>query len=122
MLVQSNAGNPCDLLTITSFNDSEAVMSKKKAIILSSRVHPGETGASYMMKGVIDYLVGPSIGARILRDTFIFKIVPMLNPDGVIVGNTRSDLNGDDMNRHWQEPSREMHPILFNFKELIKST
>ena len=104
MLVQSNAGNPCDMLTITSFNDSEAVMSKKKAIILSARVHPGETGASYMMKGVIDFLVGPSIGARILRDTFIFKIVPMLNPDGVIVGNTRSDLNGDDMNRQWQDP------------------
>jgi len=26
---------------------------------------------------------------QLLRDTFIFKIVPMLNPDGVIVGNYR---------------------------------
>ena len=47
-----------------------------------------------MMKGVIDDLLGPSIVARILRDNFIFKIVPMLNPDGVILGNTRCHLLG----------------------------
>ncbi len=29
---------------------------------------------------------------RILRDRMIFKIVPMLNPDGVVVGNTRCSL------------------------------
>jgi len=54
-----------------------------------------------MMKGVIDYLVGPSIGARILRDNFIFKIIPMMNPDGVILGNTRCSLVGQDLNRQW---------------------
>jgi murein tripeptide amidase MpaA len=54
-----------------------------------------------MMKGVIDYLVGPSIGARILRDNFIFKIIPMMNPDGVILGNTRCSLAGLDLNRMW---------------------
>lgn len=94
MLCQSNAGNPIDILTITNFTDSELQMKQKKAFILSSRVHPGETGASYMMKGVIDYLVGPSIGARILRDNYIFKIIPMVNPDGVILGNTRCSLIG----------------------------
>ncbi len=69
-------------------------MKLKKAIIFSARVHPGETGASYMMKGIIDYLVGPTVEARILRDNFIFKIVPMVNPDGVILGNTRCSLVG----------------------------
>lgn len=54
-----------------------------------------------MMKGVIDYLVGPSVEARILRDHFIFKIIPMLNPDGVILGNTRCSLSGLDLNRQW---------------------
>jgi murein tripeptide amidase MpaA len=109
-------------LTITTFSDSEAVQNKKKGIILSSRVHPGETGASYMIKGVIDYLVGPSVGARILRDHFVFKIIPMLNPDGVILGNTRCSLSGLDLNRAWQDPPKEIHPILYQFKELIKST
>ena len=28
-------------------------------------------------------------------------IVPMINPDGVIVGNSRVNLGGVDMNRRW---------------------
>ena len=122
MLCQTNAGNIIDILTITTFTDTEQAMKQKKAIILSARVHPGETGASYMMKGVIDYLVGPSIGARILRDNFIFKIIPMVNPDGVILGNTRCSLIGKDLNRQWQEPTQEAHPVLFYMKQTIKKT
>jgi len=34
-----------------------------------------------------------------LRDLYVFKIVPMLNPDGVIIGNYRCSLVGDDLNR-----------------------
>lgn len=52
-----------------------------------------------MIKGVIDYLVGPTLDAKILRDNFIFKIVPMLNPDGVINGGYRCGLAGVDLNR-----------------------
>lgn len=58
-----------------------------------------------MMKGMIDYLVGPGLGARILRDNFVFKIVPMLNPDGVINGHTRCGMTGVDLNRVWIEPN-----------------
>jgi cytosolic carboxypeptidase protein 2/3 len=47
-----------------------------------------------MMKGCIDYLTGPTEGAQRLRQKFVFKIVPMLNPDGVIVGNYRTGLAG----------------------------
>jgi hypothetical protein len=43
---------------------------------------------------MIDYLTGDTSGALILRHNFIFKIVPMLNPDGVINGNTRVNLAG----------------------------
>lgn len=63
------------------------------------RVHPGETNASWMMKGVLDYLTSDSLQAVALRDKFVFKIVPMLNPDGVIVGNYRCSLAGGDLNR-----------------------
>ncbi len=34
-----------------------------------------------------------------LRDKYVFKIVPMLNPDGVITGNYRCSLGGYDLNR-----------------------
>lgn len=37
--------------------------------------------------------------AKYLRNNFVFKIIPMLNPDGVIVGNNRTSLSGLDLNR-----------------------
>jgi murein tripeptide amidase MpaA len=67
---------------------------EKKGIVITSRVHPGESNASWMMKGLIDYLVSNCPEARVLRDKFIFKIVPMINPDGVINGNYRCSLSG----------------------------
>ena len=33
---------------------------------------------------MIDFLLGDSETAFWLRDQFIFKVIPMLNPDGVI--------------------------------------
>lgn len=55
-------------------------------IFLSARVHPGETNASWIMKGTLEFLMGTSPLAASLREAYIFKIVPMLNPDGVING------------------------------------
>jgi len=43
------------------------------------------------MAGVIDFLVSNNPTAKILREFIIFKIVPMLNPDGVYHGNYRYD-------------------------------
>ena len=51
------------------------------------------------MEGIIETMLGDDREARHLRDTYVFKIVPMLNPDGVIVGNYRCSLAGLDMNR-----------------------
>lgn len=48
-LCKTLAQNPCDLLTITSFDSPEAIRSRR-GIVLSARVHPGETNASWMMK------------------------------------------------------------------------
>lgn len=45
----------------------------------------------------------------------------MLNPDGVIVGNYRCSLLGADLNRHWHEPSRLLHPVIYAAKELVRS-
>ena len=120
VLCQTIAGNNCDLLVVTSFQSDLEAIKARKGICISSRVHPGETGASWMMKGIIDYLTGPSLNAKMLRDNFVFKIVPMLNPDGVINGNTRCNLAGVDLNRCWIEPSRKMQPTIYNFKNMVK--
>ena len=87
------------MLIITTFGSEPEAIKQRKGVVISSRVHPGESGSQHMMKGIIDYLIGPSLGARLLRDNFVFKIIPMLNPDGVINGSTRCNLAGVDLNR-----------------------
>jgi murein tripeptide amidase MpaA len=34
----------------------------------------------------------------------------MLNPDGVIHGNYRSNISGYDLNQRWENPSKYFHP------------
>ncbi|CAD7957535.1 unnamed protein product [Amoebophrya sp. A120] len=89
-------------------------------VVITARVHPGETSASWVMKGILEFLSGPSREAEILRDKFVFKLIPMLNPDGVVVGNYRCSLAGLDLNRRWQEPSRKLNPTIYFTKNLIK--
>ena len=36
---------------------------KKKGVVITARVHPGESNASWMMKGVIDFLISDSVEA-----------------------------------------------------------
>ena len=119
-LCDTLAGNACDLITITSFCSDPVALKARRAVVITARVHPGESNASWVMKGILDYLTGSSVDARILRDNFVFKIVPMLNPDGVIVGNYRCSLAGQDLNRLWDEPSRKMHPTIFFTKSMFR--
>lgn len=72
------------------------------------------------MHGIIDFLTGSSVEAMQLRERYVFKIIPMLNPDGVINGNNRCDISGLDLNRCWSEPDPQLHPTIFHAKQLIK--
>jgi len=72
------------------------------------------------MKGVIDFLTSDTLIAKTLRTHYVFRIVPMLNPDGVIYGNYRCSLLGYDLNRHWKNPDRILQPTIFYTKELIR--
>lgn len=92
----------------------------KKAIVLTSRVHSGETVSSYMMKGVINFLLSDTKQARVLRKNYVFKIIPMLNPDGVRYGNFRCSLLGVDLNRKWDKPNKILHPTIFYAKKMLQ--
>ena len=45
---------------------------------MTARVHPGETPASWIMKGFLDFVTGTS-AAKLLRTMFVFKVVPVLS-------------------------------------------
>lgn len=87
--------------------------------------------------------------ANILRENFVFKIVPMVNPDGVFLGNNRCNLVGQgiiftslkyhlrlqnifkqqnritffctsDLNRCWNVSSEFSSPTILAIKEMLK--
>ncbi|XP_009885965.1 PREDICTED: cytosolic carboxypeptidase 4 [Charadrius vociferus] len=123
-LCQTLGGNPCPLLTITAMPDSKKrddleQFYNRPYVFLMARVHPGESNASWVMKGTLEFLVSSDPIADLLRKCFIFKIVPMLNPDGVINGSHRCSLSGDDLNRQWLTPSSQLHPTIYHTKGLL---
>lgn len=92
----------------------------KKGIVITGRVHPGESNSSFVVEGIINFLLSNCKEAVHLRNNFVFKILPMINPDGVVYGNYRCSLLGVDLNRRWNNPSKILHPIIYNAKQLVK--
>ncbi|XP_033108379.1 cytosolic carboxypeptidase 1-like isoform X2 [Anneissia japonica] len=118
-------GNVCPVLTITANpltfdKDGIQQFRNRPYIFLSARVHPGESNASWVMKGSLMFLLSSHPIAQALRETYIFKVVPMLNPDGVINGNHRCSLTGEDLNRRWISPNPELHPTIYHTKGLLQ--
>ncbi len=95
-------------------------MDKRCGIVITARQHPGESLSSYMMEGFIEWITSEDPEAQYLRRYCVFKVVPMLNPDGVIHGNYRSSLCGRDLNRIWNKASPLLHPTIYHTKELIR--
>jgi len=110
------SGNvPVDCIIISSSKPSTHY------IVITARVHSAETPGSYNVEEIIEYLLGSSKIAGVLRKQYTFFIIPMLNPDGVILGNTRYSAEGDDLNRCWDNPSPIHHPAVYNLKELLRT-
>jgi len=47
------AGNSVEMLIITNLESSQDEIAERNAIIVSSRVHPGESNASFIIEGFI---------------------------------------------------------------------
>ncbi|CAH8505809.1 unnamed protein product [Schistosoma turkestanicum] len=92
---------------------------KKRCVVITARVHPGETQGSWMMKGLMDFLISTDPDAKVLRSNFVFKLIPMLNPDGVIVGNYRCSLSGCDLNRKYTSTLKHFFPTIWHTKQMI---
>ncbi|CAK8679641.1 unnamed protein product [Clavelina lepadiformis] len=92
----------------------------KRVYFLSSRVHPGETPASFVFNGFLKFILRENDPrAQALRKRFVFKLVPMLNPDGVYRGHYRTDQKGVNLNRVYLNPDPEQHAPVFAAQTLI---
>ncbi len=90
-------------------------------VFVSSRIHPGETPASYVMHGLLLFLTSDHPAAKALREVLVVKIIPMLNPDGVFLGNYRCNALGLDLNRLWHAPPLFGAPTIHAVRNLAQS-
>lgn len=93
---------------------------KIRVIVIVARAHPGESPASFVLQGFLEFLLSSHAGAITLRENFVFKIIPMLNPDGVFLGNNRCNLVGHDINRCWNSASSWVEPTLYAATNLLR--
>ena len=135
LLTRSVEGRRVDVLTITGqphphpniapdLNSSDRAdrPRRKRVILLSARVHPGETPATHVIDGVIRFLLrSDDPRAMALRARFVFKLIPMLNPDGVYHGHYRADTRGVNLNRMYQSPMKpDQHPSVAAYMSLVR--
>lgn len=92
---------------------------EKEIIFISARVHSGEVPAQHAFKGILDFLMNSDdLRAIEMRRRYVFKLIPMLNPDGVFRGNFRCDQFGNNLNRHYLNPDISQHPSIYAVKNL----
>ncbi|KAK6620228.1 hypothetical protein RUM44_006629 [Polyplax serrata] len=110
-----------DVITIT--NPANVESSKKQRIVfILGRINPGDSPTSFACQGkcILDFLVSNHPIAVRLRSVVTFKIIPMMNPDGVFLGNYRSNLMGFDLNRNWHQLNEWAHPSLYAFDQMVQ--
>ncbi|XP_027233246.2 cytosolic carboxypeptidase-like protein 5 [Penaeus vannamei] len=138
LLIKSLDGWRVDLVTVSSHNgkveEREARLPglfpnvneprphrfpSKKVVFVSARVHPGETSSSFVLNGFLNFIVSNDPRAVKLRDMFVFKLIPILNPDGVVRGHYRTDQRGVNLNRVYVDPSPHLHPTIYATRQVI---
>ena len=141
LLCRSLDGRRIDLITLSGMNgikserepplDVEGLMpeggprprafANKPVFLLTSRVHPGETPASHVFDGFLQMLLrDDDPRARALRERFVFKLVPMINPDGVFRGHYRADTLGQNLNRCYLHATLGEHPSVYGIAALVR--
>ena len=54
-----------------------------------------------------------------LRKNFVFKVIPVLNPDGVSRGYYRLDTMGCNLNRMYLNPAKVEHPTIWATRKFM---
>ena len=63
-----------------------------------------------------DLMLSSHVVAAAIREHVQLHVIPMVNPDGVFMGNFKASLMGYDLNRQWNQVSTYAHPTIAAIK------
>ncbi len=112
-IMTTKNGLDVKLLTIT-----KSKRGKKKLIWIICRQHAFESVGNYVMEGMLRYLLSDSCSKKLLKN-HIFKIVPMVDVESVVNGQSGRMSLPVDYNRDWENPKRTVIRLI---EDEIKST
>lgn len=92
-------------LTLVTLADNRAA-GPRKTVWIHARTHAAETGPSYVLEGLIRTVLANDERGRALRERYVFKIMPMHNPDGVVLGNYRTNASSINLENQWLNTQR----------------
>ncbi|GEM_PF-2011843 len=101
VLGRTRLGRPIQMLEITNNSVSDQ---NKKRVWIHAGIHPAENTSYWVVEGLVAWLLsGKPDAERALRN-LIFDIVPMANPDGVYLGNYRTNSRSVNLETQWRAP------------------
>jgi hypothetical protein len=93
-------------IQLVTISDPDIPALDKRTIFLMSMQHSGEDAGAYFIEGMIRFLLSDDEDAKSIRANFIYKLIPMMNPDGVFYGTSRYNMAMDDLNNIWFDDSK----------------
>ena len=107
-------------LVLPLISISNASTGKKTNVVMTARIHPGETNSSHMLEGFVRALLETTTFSFKLLAACNFHILPMMNPDGVAAGNYRTSFSGRDLNRKFDEVGSFLYPEINGLVALVQ--
>ncbi|MFM1871631.1 MAG: hypothetical protein RL398_1053, partial [Planctomycetota bacterium] len=100
-------GRPIEML---EFTDTSVADAGKRRIWIHAGIHPSESTSYFTVEGLVQWFASGDPLAEILLDRAIVDIVPMANPDGVFLGNYRTNANSSNLENEWAAPYNTSQP------------
>jgi hypothetical protein len=72
------------------------------------------------MEGFLQEALSDTAWAASLRRLFVIKVLPMINVDGVVLGNFRTSMGGKDLNRQFKLRQTYLFPEVESLKALAQ--
>lgn len=116
---ESVQGRPLHHMVLTN----PASTQPKRRLWIHARTHPIESESSMVARAMVDELLSGSEIANRILDHCLVHVLPMFNPDGVILQYARENAHGVDLESNWgaASPEPEVDALRSQYQRLMDS-